>query len=149
MCLMKTCPKNVGAPKNLLVITEQYFFASRKTHIVSYFGQTTCFQHQSQVSCSWSHPEALCQIWCKFAYEWHYNRCKCVFAFNFHNLKNTFINIIFIYFPNRLYGPRPLFLHFSFANSSSLTNMAEARHQECVECTKGPPGGTIAPKGRP
>ena len=41
------------------------------------------------------------QIWCKLACRWHYNGCKCVFAFNLHILKNTFINIIFMYFLNR------------------------------------------------
>ena len=103
--------------KNLLVITRQSFLLAKKTHIVSYFGQSKCFQHQTWVNCSWSHPEALCQIWCKLAYRWHYNGCKCIFAFNFHILKNTFINIIFMYFPNRArfsnIGPAD-FSYFSF-----------------------------------
>ena len=48
-----------------------------------------------------SHPEALCQIWCKMAYRWHYDRCKYVFDFNLPILKNTFINITFMYFTSR------------------------------------------------
>ena len=97
---MKSCQKNFGTPKNLLVITKQSFLLAKK-HILFHISvklNAFNFKLKSVVL------EIIQRLSAKFGANWpiggtitDVNVFLPLTFFAFHILKNTFINIIFIY----------------------------------------------------
>ena len=125
MCMMKSCQKNFGTPKNLLVITKQSFLLAKKHTLFHILVRLNAFNIKLK---SIDIIQRLCA---KFGANWPIGGTitdvNTFFAFNFHILKNTFVNIIFMYFPNRArfsdIGPAHFGYPFSLLSYHALNNI--------------------------
>ena len=118
---------NFGTPKNLLVITKQSFLLAKK-HILFHISVKL---NAFNIKLKSIVPEVIQRLCAKFGANWPIGGTitdvNTFFAFNFHILKNTFVNIIFMYFPNRArfsdIGPTHFCCTFPFLSHHTLINI--------------------------